>query len=181
MSGRPCFVLLARLPDRYTPCRPGSAEANNRAVGPASNPFRRIPNNTAGWLSRATCHGLQRPFYKAHSALRGAAAGIVGRLYHHPVVFGKSGKHRANRLAAPVVFRDGHFVPMQNISPPIKTEQQKEIETFWFLHIPHHHSFADRYRSGNQFRAASPGARSKGAWGLARPIVPGWASLLACL
>jgi hypothetical protein len=74
--------------------------------------------------------------------LRGAAAGSVERLYHHPVAFGKSGKHRANKLAAPVVFRDGHFVPMQNITLPIKTEQQKVIETFWFLHIPHHHSFA---------------------------------------
>jgi hypothetical protein len=72
--------------------------------------------------------------------LRGA--GSVERLYHHPVVFGKSGKHRANKLAAPVVFRDGHSVPMQNMSPPIKTKQQMVIETFWFLHIPHHHSFA---------------------------------------
>jgi len=26
--------------DRSTPCRPASAEASNRAVGPASNPFR---------------------------------------------------------------------------------------------------------------------------------------------
>ena len=39
MSGHPCFASLARLPDRSTPCRPASAEASNRAVGPASNPF----------------------------------------------------------------------------------------------------------------------------------------------
>jgi hypothetical protein len=40
MSGHPWFASLARLPDRSTPCRPASAEASNRAVGPASNPFR---------------------------------------------------------------------------------------------------------------------------------------------
>src|ERR1700704_5623951 len=79
----------------------------------------------------ATCHGFQRPFYRAHSALRGAAAGTVERPYHHSVVFGKSGKHRANTLAAPVGFRDGHPVPMQNISSPIKTKKQMVIETFW--------------------------------------------------
>ena len=39
MSGHPCFASLARLPDRSTMCRPASAEASNRAVGPASNPF----------------------------------------------------------------------------------------------------------------------------------------------
>src|SRR6266404_9578662 len=38
MSGHPCFASLARLPDRST-CRPASAEASNRAVGPASSPF----------------------------------------------------------------------------------------------------------------------------------------------
>jgi hypothetical protein len=70
----------------------------------------------------ATCHGFQRPFYRAHSALRGAAAGTVERPYHHSVVFDKSGKHRANKLAAPVVFRDGHPVPMQKISLPTSTK-----------------------------------------------------------
>src|SRR6266851_4845021 len=35
----PCFASLARLPDRSTPCRPASAEASNRAVGPA---FQRV-------------------------------------------------------------------------------------------------------------------------------------------
>ncbi|SIO09700.1 hypothetical protein SAMN05443247_01963 [Bradyrhizobium erythrophlei] len=39
ISGPPCFASLARFPDRSTPCRPASAEASNRAVGPASNPF----------------------------------------------------------------------------------------------------------------------------------------------
>src|SRR6202158_1128977 len=39
MSGHLCFASLARLPDRSTPCRPASAEASNRVVGPASNPF----------------------------------------------------------------------------------------------------------------------------------------------
>src|SRR4030088_1462884 len=72
----------------------------------------------------ATCHGFQRPFYRAYSALRGAAAGTVERPYHHSVVFDKSGKHRANKLAAPVVFRDGHPVPMQKISPPTSTKVQ---------------------------------------------------------
>src|SRR5712671_7548976 len=38
-SGHLRFASLARLPDRSTPCRPASAEASNRAVGPASNPF----------------------------------------------------------------------------------------------------------------------------------------------
>src|ERR1700737_1577216 len=39
MSGHLCFASLARLPDRSTKCRPASAGASNRAVGPASNPF----------------------------------------------------------------------------------------------------------------------------------------------
>jgi len=39
-SGHLRFASLARLPDRSTPCRPASAEASNRAVGAASNPFR---------------------------------------------------------------------------------------------------------------------------------------------
>jgi hypothetical protein len=39
--------------------------------------------------------------------LRGAAAGTVERPYHYSVVFGKSVKRRANRLAAPALFRDG--------------------------------------------------------------------------
>jgi len=39
MSGHPCFASLARLPDRSTPCRPASAQASNRGVGPASDPF----------------------------------------------------------------------------------------------------------------------------------------------
>ena len=30
MSGHPCFASLAILPDRSTPCRPASAEANDR-------------------------------------------------------------------------------------------------------------------------------------------------------
>jgi len=34
---------------------------------------------------------------------------------------------------------------------------------------------------GNQFRAGSPGALSSGGWGLANPVVPGGASLLASL
>jgi hypothetical protein len=59
---------------------------------------------------------LSKTFYRAHSALRGAAVGTVERPYHHSVVFGKSGKHRANKLAAPGVFRDGYPVPMQKIS-----------------------------------------------------------------
>src|SRR6266849_660255 len=39
MSGHFRFASLARLPDRSTPCRPASAGASNRAVGPVSNPF----------------------------------------------------------------------------------------------------------------------------------------------
>src|SRR5260370_35452156 len=34
---------------------------------------------------------------------------------------------------------------------------------------------------GNQFRTSSPGALSSGGCGLARPIVPGCATLLVCL
>jgi hypothetical protein len=72
----------------------------------------------------ATCHGFQRPFYRACSALRGAAAGTVERPYHHSVVFDKSAKHRANKLAAPGVFRDGPPVPMQKIILPTSTKVQ---------------------------------------------------------
>jgi hypothetical protein len=86
-------------------------------------------------LQPATCHGLQRPACKTHSALRGAAAGSFERLNRHPVAFGKSGRHRACMPAAPVMFRDSHPAPMQNTSPLIKTERQKVIETFRFLHI----------------------------------------------
>src|ERR1700737_5493390 len=39
MSGHLCFASLARHPDRSTKCRPASAGASHRAVGPASNPF----------------------------------------------------------------------------------------------------------------------------------------------
>jgi hypothetical protein len=70
----------------------------------------------------ATCHGFQRPFYRAYLAFRVAAAGTVERPYHHSVVFGKSAKHRANKLAAPVVFRDGHPGPMQKIGLPTSTK-----------------------------------------------------------
>jgi hypothetical protein len=82
--------------------------------------------------------------------LLGAAAGTVEQPYHHSVVFGKSGKHRANKLAAPVVFRDGHHpVPMQNISPLTKPKRQMAIGTFWF-HIPHYHRFATDIATSDQ-------------------------------
>jgi hypothetical protein len=70
-----------------------------------------------------TCHGSRILFYKRHSALSDSAASTVEQMYRHLIVFGKSGKHRANTLAAPVGFRDGHPVPMQNISSPIKTKK----------------------------------------------------------
>jgi hypothetical protein len=58
-----------------------------------------------------------------HSALCDAAASTVEQSYRHLIVFGKSEKHRANTLAAPVAFRDGRSVLMQNISPSIKTKK----------------------------------------------------------
>jgi len=58
-----------------------------------------------------------------HSALCDSAASTVEQMHRHLIVFGKSGKHRANTLAAPVGFRDGRSVLMQNISPSIKTKK----------------------------------------------------------
>jgi hypothetical protein len=92
------------------------------------------------WLSKTFLQG-------AHSALRGAAAGSVERLYHHPVAFGKSGKHRANKLAAPVVFRDGHSVPMQNISPPKKNKTTNGNRDILVPPRPALSFVCDRYRN----------------------------------
>ena len=87
-----------------------------------------------------TCHGSRILFYKLYSALCDSAASIVERPYHHSVVFGKSGKHRANTLAAPAGFRGGHPVPMQNITSPIKTKIPMAIETYLILHVSYRHS-----------------------------------------
>jgi hypothetical protein len=76
--------------------------------------------------------------------LSDSAASTVEQMYRHLIVFGKSGKHRANTLAAPVEFRDGHPVLRQNIGSPIKTKKEMVIEPFWFLHLPHYRSFCDR-------------------------------------
>ena len=38
MSGHLCFASLARLPDRFTPCRPASAEASNPLLAPPPIP-----------------------------------------------------------------------------------------------------------------------------------------------
>src|ERR1700709_2472082 len=84
----------------------------------ASAPKRPAPVGIRQTCWIATCHGFQRPFYKACSASRGAAAGTLERPYHHSVAFDKSGRHRANRLAAPAVCRDGPPVPMQKIGSP---------------------------------------------------------------
>jgi hypothetical protein len=56
-----------------------------------------------GKSSSATCHGFETPVDKRRLTYFGVAGGIAGQRHRPLVAFGKSGKHRASKLAALVL------------------------------------------------------------------------------
>jgi hypothetical protein len=77
-----------------------------------------------------TCRGSGTPFDRQNLVFAGAVASTVEPPHRRPVLFGKSGKRRANRPAAPEESLVVHSELKQKIGPYKRTQKQGRVLPF---------------------------------------------------